>query len=265
MSQPEPWLQQLVQQLDDDNTMAIILAGSYARGEFTAFSDVDLICYVKKLPAEKERYTLRYFGDRLVSISFNSITAERRKLTRPETAIWAVPGLRQSRVLLDKEGIFRALQHSAYQFAWDADMQRLADDYASENLVGFAEEAHKIMSGLLRRDDATVLYATYGLALGIIRIVATQRAVFIPTENSYLTAVMRHIGLETAWSYYLQVASGLEEASPRMRGIAALGLYMKTVDLLRPILRPEHAAVVDKTWAIIATSDYHSRTDTDEG
>lgn len=255
------WLDELVDELTDENTVAIVLGGSHARGDATPFSDVDLIRYVRVLPPEHQRYSLRYVGEKLVSISVNSITAERRKLTRPETAIRAVPGLRQSQILLDKDGIFAALKQSAEKFVWDEEMQRMANDYASETLVGFAEEAHKIMSGLLRRNDASVLYASYGLVLGLIRVMATYRGVYIRTENDYLTAIIEKVGAESAWSYYLQVASGLEEAPPRMRGIAALGLYMKTVDLLRPILRPEHAGVVDKTWAIIAASDYHSQSD----
>jgi hypothetical protein len=257
-------LKRLTQELTDSNTLAIVLAGSHARGTATYYSDVDIMRYVRILPPENERYRLRYEGETLISISTTSIIAERKKLARPENAIWAVPGLRQARILLDHEGLFAALQVEAGAFIWGPEMQQLADDYASEQLVGLAEEAHKIMGGLLKRDDNLTLYGAFGLSMGLLGIMATHRAIFIPSENDYFTVAIETIGIDSAWSYYFQATLGHEGATPRMRGVAALGLYMKTVDLLRPILRVEHARIVDKTWAIIAASGYHLHEEEDD-
>jgi predicted nucleotidyltransferase len=253
----EHLLQRLTEELADENTQAIVLAGSHARGAATRYSDIDLVRYVRILPSEEERYKLRYEGELLFSLHADRIHDERKKLTRPETALWAVPGIKMCRILLDNEGVFAQLQAEAEAFRWDAHMQRLADDFASLQLVNYAEEAHKLMSGLLQQDDSTTLYAAYGMVLGLMRIMCTYKGLFIPTENAYFETLTKHIGIDSTWSYYLRLASGLEEGTPRMRGTAALGLYMKTVELLRPILRSEHAIVVDKTWAIIAASGYN--------
>lgn len=252
----EPWLTELAHELLDSNVTALVLTGSHARGVATPYSDLDLVRYVKILPPEDERYRLRYAGDTLVSITTSTIDQERGRLLRPESAIHALPGIRIARILHDEDGLFAALQTEAATFDWTFHMQAKADAYASQQLMGLAEETHKVMNGLRQGHDTMILYAVTGLTLGLLALMAAHRGIFIPSENEYFSTVMDAVGLDTAWTYYLRAALGLEGETARMRGVAALGLYIKTADLLRPILRPEHAGVVDKTWAIIAASDY---------
>ena len=69
------------------------------------YSDVDIRCYVRQMPVnEAEVYTMRYQDGYLVSIYLTTLENEYASLRSPQKAIWAVPGLRQSRILLDKDG-----------------------------------------------------------------------------------------------------------------------------------------------------------------
>src|SRR5947209_7098699 len=87
------------------DTLAVSLAGSYARGDATVYSDVDLTRYVATLPDNPDdRYTLHVYADRLVTIYTTTFAARRAELTQPEAAIWAIPGLMQARILLDSTG-----------------------------------------------------------------------------------------------------------------------------------------------------------------
>ncbi|MHA1960848.1 MAG: nucleotidyltransferase domain-containing protein, partial [Candidatus Thorarchaeota archaeon] len=78
MIRPEPLddalLENLIVEQTTDNTVGFILTGSFNRNDWTEYSDVDLVQFVRILPEdEKERYSLRYVNNRLVSLSKTTI------------------------------------------------------------------------------------------------------------------------------------------------------------------------------------------------
>lgn len=262
----ESLLKQLVDELTDGNTIALALTGAHIPGQpTTSYSEVDVMRFVRILPPEDQRQQLRYMGETLVAITTGSIMAERKKLVRPEMAVWAVLPLKQARPLYDPDGLFAALQGEAHHFRWDNEMQHQANVFASDRLMRLARAAHQLMNSLVRRDDAAVVGAVDVLTSGLMQVMAVQRGILMATSDAYVRTLMRQVGLGSAWTYYLMQSVGLVENGPRMRGIAALGLYMRTVDLLRPILQPSHAQVVDQTWAIIAASGYNQNDQDNEG
>jgi predicted nucleotidyltransferase len=239
-------------ELDDENVVAITLAGSYARGDATRYSDVDLIVYQRELRPTDVLYSLRYQDETLVSVTRTTLDARRADLNRPEASIWCVPGLRQARILLDKEGAFAALQAEAFAWTWTPELQAQADAFASAELAGYAEEAHKILGGLLQNDDAQIVYGCYGMVLGIGKLISTARGILIETENVYFRQLREVMGLESRWSTCFRAAAGLNKGgTPRMRGLAALELYVETARLLEGILEPEHRAVVEGAVRLI--------------
>jgi hypothetical protein len=266
MTAIETLLRQLTHELADDNTIAIALTGAHIPGQpTTPYTDVDVLRYVRILPPEEQRQQLRYIGETLVSVTTGSIMAERKKLARPDTAVWSVLPLKMARPLYDPDGLFAALQSEAHHFRWNQDMQRQADAFASERLMRLTRTAHQVMSALTRRDDASLVGGVEMLTVGLMQVMTVQRGVLLAASDAYVRTLMRQVGLGSAWTYYMMQAVGLVQNDPRMRGIAALGLYMKTVDLLRPILQSSHAQVVDQTWAIIAASGYNQDNQDTEG
>jgi hypothetical protein len=232
-------------------TTGVLLTGSHARGDATEFSDVDLVRFVPALPERDEaRYTLAWREGRLISLSFATVAGKRDELARPETAIWAVPGLRQARLLLDRDGALAALLDEARAFRWEP-LQGAADAYASYELLGLAEEAHKALAGLAGGDETLALYGTYGLVFGLARTVAVQRGVLIRTENVYFRQVQEAVGVTSAWAVAFRRAAGFEAAAPRERAAAGLRLYQETAALCAPIVRAEHWPVIEATLARI--------------
>ena len=66
----DAFLNELVAELDGDDVVAIALMGSYARGDATAYSDVDVVRFAANAPESDEKgYALQYRGGCLVSIS----------------------------------------------------------------------------------------------------------------------------------------------------------------------------------------------------
>jgi predicted nucleotidyltransferase len=257
----DSFLQSLVTRLDDDNTVGVTLAGSFARGEGGPYSDVDIHQYVRQMPADDAAaYILRYMDGHLVSITLMTVDVQNANLRDPKKAIWAVPGLRQERILLDKDGSIAAVKDSAVKFNWEP-MQAAADAYASWNLGGFAEEIHKILAGLAQRDESMTLNASMGLTQGMAITLLVQRGAFISSENVFITVAQDTAGRESDWTRQYRLAIGLDPLSPERpvfigRGVAGLHLYCETARLLQDILQPEDAVLVNRATEIIREAGY---------
>jgi hypothetical protein len=229
------------------------IVGSYARGQESKYSDVDLDIYVSKLPESPyDRYTLRYWNGKLVSLKYTLLDEERSALTNPRRAIWAVPGLRGMKIVLDKDGSMLALQKAAQAFEWSV-MQPAADEFAAEEVMGCAEEVHKILSGLARRHESTVLYASWGLVKGMLEAVAVQRGIMIVSENRYFDLIQDSMGRDTKWTRAFRTAWGLDANACQYqpRGAAALTLYRLTAEMFDTLIPEKHRNVVNTTLQLI--------------
>jgi hypothetical protein len=234
------------------------IVGSYARGQEGEFSDLDLDIYVSRLPENPyDRYSLRYWDGRLTSLKYALPGDERRALGDPRRAIWAVPGLRGMKILLDKDGSISALQQAAQAFDWSG-LQSLADEFAAEEIMGCAEEAHKILNGLGGRHESTVLYATWGLVKNLLEAVAVQRGLMIVSENRYFDLVQEAVGRNSEWTHAFRAAWGLDPGACQYqgRGAAALRLYRLTAAMFTGLIPGKHRNVVDTTLRLIEEAGY---------
>jgi len=246
-------LTRLAAEFDGESVEAIALTGSVARGQATPFSDVDLLRFTVEPPENShERYALYQREGFLVSVSTATIDEKRRELAAPQTAIWAVPGLRQARILVDKRGALAALKREADAFVWQP-LQAAADVYASRQLAGYAEEVHKLLGALARNDESAMVYAAMGLVLGLSNALAVQQGLLLESENEYFRRVLDAAdalaGPACAWSRALRLAAGFDplpagQPPPVQRGKAALQLYVESVNLLEKIIRAEDAPVI---------------------
>lgn len=257
----DTFLHSLVSQLDNENTIGMVLIGSFARGEGGPYSDVDIRCYVRQVPViESEVYTMRYQDDYLVSIYLTTLENEYANLRSPQKAIWAVPGLRQSRLLLDKDGSMAALKESAEKFTWES-MRIAGDAYASWDLCGFTEEVYKILGGLAERDESKMLNAHWGLTRGLAITLLVQRGVLIQTENAYIDLAQATAGRGSEWTHQYRLAIGLDPLPAQEPayigfGTAGLRLFRETARLLQPVLLPEDAAVVNRAVDMISKAGF---------
>ena len=204
-----------------------------------------------------DRYTLRYWDDKLISLKYTLLGDERAALTNPRRAIWAVPGLRGMKILLDKDGSMSALQQAAWEFDWRP-LQTAANEYAAEEVLGCAEEAHKILSGLTREHESTVLYATWGLVKGMLEAVAVQKGLMIFSENRYFDLIQDAVGRDSTWTHAFRTAWGLDPSSSQYqsRGSAALRLYGLSAAMFDPLISIKHRDVVNKTLQLIKEAGY---------
>lgn len=236
---------------------ALGLTGSYARGQATAHSDIDLLRFVTIEPErEHERYHLWLVDGRLVSVSTTTLASKRAELARPETAIWAVAGLRQTRILADRTGGLAALVAEARAFTWTPALRAAAADHVSDTLAGLAEEAHKALGARERGDESAMLYAALGLQQVLIRAALVARGVLLDSENAWFDAALRLEPPDSRWRRLLRVVAGYDAppagmAPARARTEAALWLYMEAARLLAGMVSAEDAALVAEAVARI--------------
>jgi predicted nucleotidyltransferase len=258
MSLSDLFIESILEKIDSPDVIGVGIVGSYARGQESKYSDVDLDIYVSKLPENKyERYTLRYLDGKLVSLKYTLLDEERSALTNPRRAIWAVPGLRGMKILLDKNGSMSALQKAAQDFDWSP-LQSAADEFAAEEVMGCAEEAHKILNGLGRRHESTVLYASWGLVKNLLEAVAVQKGLMIISENRYFDLIQDSVGRDSKWTRAFRTAWGLDTNASQYqaRGTAALTLYRLTAALFADLIPEKHREVVNKTLQLITEAGY---------
>jgi len=258
MTLSNSFIQFVLEKIDSPDVIGAGIVGSYARGQESKYSDVDVDIYVSKLPEkEYDRYTLRYWEDKLVSLKYALLNDELSALTDPRRAIWSVPGLSGMKIILDKDGSLAALQKSAQEFDWTP-LQSSADEFAAEAVMGCAEEVHKILNGLARSHESTVLYATWGLVKNMLEAVAVHRGVLIVSENRYFDLIQETAGRDTKWVSALRSAWGLDSTSSQYqsRGAAALVLYRLSAAMFDDLIPDKHRDVVKNTLRLIKEAGY---------
>ena len=258
MTLSNSFIRSLLEKIDSPDVTGVGIVGSYARGQEGLYSDVDVDIYVSRLPENPyDRYTLRYWEDKLVSLKYTLLDDERVALSNPRRAIWAVPGLLGMLILLDKDDSVTGLQQAAQKFDWSA-LQPVANEFAAEQIMGNAEEVHKIMNGLTRGHESTVLYATWGLVKNMLEAVAVQRGIMIVSENRYFDLIQDSVGRDSKWTNAFRTAWGLDPASAQYqtRGAAALRLYCLSTAMFDEWIPERHRDVVNHTLQLIKDTGY---------
>lgn len=249
----DPFLVSLIAWLNRPGLIGIAITGSYSRGAQDRYSDVDVDIFVAELP--EESYTLHLFNGKLVSLKYLRLADELTSLTKPEKAVWAAPGLRQMKILLDENGELARLKQAAENFNWH-NLQTAADDYAVEQLMGCAEEAQKIMGGLMQDSESKVLYASWGMFKNLSFAAAIQAGLMIESENKIFTMIQEHFSDHPAWVYAFRLSFGMdvEDGVPayKTRGLASLGLYEETAKLFAHIINDKHHKVIGNTLQLIS-------------
>ena len=250
----DPFIQTLIARLNQPGVIGLAVTGSYSRSEHDPLSDVDMDIFVDDLPSDT--YTLQIISGRLVSLKYIRLADEFESLTKPERAIWAVPGLQQMQILSDESGQLAKLKQAAHDFRW-TNLQEAANEYAVDSLMGCAEEAHKIVSGLLQKNESKVLYAAWGMFKGLSFAAAVQTGLMIQSENKIFSMMQEHFRKNSAWvqafrrSFGMDVETGV--SAYQIRGRASLDLYEHTYLLFENLINDKHREVIENTLQLISS------------
>jgi len=226
---------------------ALALTGSFARGCETEFSDLDLYRFVDGPVDEPHRYW-RHPSGRLVSLTTTTISAEAAKLEKPQSAVWAAPGLSQMWLLFDRTGDLARLKAQAA--AYDPlDHSEKAAAWISETLHGNSEEVAKILGALQRDDEGAALYGLLGIDYNLGQIAALRLGVLFDSENRFFEQLLQAAPPE--WSRLYRTMMGFDSASIPQRARAGLALYRYTCRWLDDLIQPEHREIIAYAVSLI--------------
>ena len=159
-------------------------------------------------------------------------------------------------ILLDETGQAAKLKQAAHDFNW-ADLQNAANEYAVESLMGCAEEARKIISGLMQEDESKVLYAAWGMFKGLSFAAAVQAGLMIESENKIFAMMQEHFSDNPAWVQAFRLSFGMDvdanTPAYQMRGRASLDLYEQTYLLFENLITGKHREVIENTLQLISS------------
>ena len=250
----EQFLSEIVAELDEETVTAIILHGSYARGDaFPPYSDVDIVRIIQEsssLPRKKQ-YIWR--NGHLISFSSRPLSVYRQWFTIPEEAIFRVCGVQEAHILLEKDTSFRTFQQEIRAFRWKP-LQEAANAYASQLLLEQTEMVLHLQRAQALNDNIALMDMTLELFSASTDAMAVQRGVLIRSGNTYYHQVQQSTGTDTPWTRYHNRAAGIDSAiipSIENRSIAALALYQETVRLLQPYLSAEHWKIIEPLLSTI--------------
>jgi hypothetical protein len=226
-----------------EGARAVVLAGSHVRGTPHPESDIDLHAL-----GDGPEYRLSREGRHLVSISWTSPEAVRSAFASPPEAVTAVPAWRDALPLADPEGIVATLRSEARAWTWDTIGNAACDTWVAEDLCGYAEEVHKLVTNLARGHPRTAAIQRSVLALRLARIMAVHLRLLCRTEDEMWDAVAARLGPD--WER-AQSASLSENGEPLPASCAAaLELFALAARRVMPLLDARQRAVVTHACVI---------------
>ncbi|MFG3342110.1 nucleotidyltransferase family protein [Glycomyces sp. NPDC048151] len=218
-------------------TRGIGLFGSVAKGTDHPHSDIDLFLAVDADPGTE----VRQVQGRMVTLSRKTFADLDGGLANPWEAVTAVGAWRHAVVLHDPEGRMRRLQARARDWTWET-IAAAADQWAARELVGLAEEVHKV-AGMLALDRPRAAAANRAvLVLQVGYALAVADRLVCDSENDLWDAVAAAEG--PAWTSAWDTAAGIAAADHATGCRAALALYRHAADRLDRHLDAAECAIV---------------------
>jgi len=221
---------------------AVVLAGSWARGDAHRESDIDLWVFGLRSGTD-----VLWRDPFMVTVKRTTEGAERTKLRTPPYVGGSVPAWKVAKPLHDPEGIARRLRSEAARFRW-ALVSTKCDRWVAEQTVGWAEEAVKLVRALATGNDATAAVQRDLLADHLGFVLAIHRRLFWDSENEFWERIGRRVGGK--WGRALRASLGVPGGRLEASCRAALSLYALTAREVKGLLGPEQLRIVSNTCRV---------------
>lgn len=235
---------ELARELPAEGAKAVVLFGSWARGDAYPESDLD-IGALGPGPA----YRLERRRGFLVSVSWRTPVGWRREFRDPASVGGAIPGWRRAKILHDPRGIAAKLKAEARAWSW-ARLGKRPDAWVAEELTGWAEEVHRLIGGLsLGRVQAAAVQRSV-LALRLATVLAVRHRILYDSENRLWDLVAAEMG--PRWRRAQAKALGVRRVGFLEGCDAALELFALAAEDVEPLLDHRQRAVVAHACKLIA-------------
>jgi Nucleotidyltransferase domain len=226
----------LIEAVDPPGRSAVLLVGSWARGDAHEGSDVDLWVIG---PREGEVVLER--SGRHISVHYATMRSERRRMRAPAHIGGVVPGWRTAKVLRDPNGAAARLRSEARRFRWRS-VRGACDAYISRQLVGWSEEVMKLLRALETGESETAAVQRNLLANRMAFLRSVEFEYLWGTENGLWERVALRAG--PLYRSVQRTALGTSGEGWRRSCEAALRLYSLTARANLKVLKGARRRVV---------------------
>lgn len=225
----------LARTLAEAGAEAVVLVGSFLRGDAHRESDIDLIVL-----GRGPEYWLERHDRFLVSNSWRT-PAQIRQAFREPSELSAVPGWQKALIMHDPKGIAARLQREARSWAWERISKR-CDEWVAEQVTGYAEDVQKLVGSLERGQKRIAAAYRSVLATRLTSILAVHHRILYDGDNELFTKVAARLGEH--WHRVQGVALQEGGESFQESWTAALELYTLAANEVRHLLDERQYAVV---------------------
>ena len=225
------------EQLDPKGRSAIVLAGSWARGEAHENSDIDLWVIGKR----KGDVILERDG-RQVSVRYGTVAGDRQSMRTPTRLGGTVPGWLSAKILCDPYGRAARLQAEARRFRWNT-VRRACDRYITEQLVGWAQHVAKLLRAIETGEPETASVQRGLIANRMALLRSLEMEYLWGTENGLWERAAERAG--PAFRSAQRAALGIGGEGWRECCEAALRLYSLTARANLELLHGEQRRIVE--------------------
>jgi hypothetical protein len=222
--------------LIDQGAEAVVLFGSWVRGDAYKESDVDIHALGKGA-----HYTLERYQGFLVSVSWASSKQHLKTFKDPSQVGGVIPAWRNALIIYDPKGIAEALKREAERWKWDS-IGKQADKWVAEELTGYAEEVHRLVGSLQLRRRSAASVVRFLLAIRMAPILAVHHRIFYDSENQLWDLVSARMGTEWRRVQSVALAEGAESFEDTCK--ASLQLFALTAREVKHLLNPRQREVV---------------------
>ncbi len=229
-------LEAVMAELAASGAQAVVLFGSFARGDATPYSDLDLWALGSGAP----RYELR--AGRLIVTTWVTPDAARAAFRDPAAVCEAIPAWREARILYDPLGCAADLQREAIAWTWAALNPAACDTYVAREVAGYAEEALKLAGALAAGWHLMAAVQRNVLVLRLAGVLALHRRLLYGTENRLWDMVADEMG--EPYTLVQAQAMGLSGEPFEDTCRAALRLYALVAQQTQHILDRQQRPIV---------------------
>ena len=233
----------LAKQLIDEGAEAVILTGSWARGDAHPESDLDLRVVGESKPKRLQRHQ-----GFLVSTAWQPEDKHRELFEEPEEVGSIVPGWRSAILLEDPNGVAAKLQREAEEWTWDRVDTSSADKYVATEITKLAEEVHSLFSNLDQDISTGAAMQRSTVALETAPVMAVHHRLLYESEKKLWDLVGERQG--EGWDKAQETALGEGGEDFLATCDAAFALFTMAAKETRDLLNDDQREVVEHAMTL---------------